>query len=101
MYKLGPRRILVTGTGAMGCVPGELASRSTNGGCSAEVQRAGALYNPQLEQMLRALNKKLGKDVFISANNGQMHLDFINNPQSFGTYIITYSIKMFNIDGKC
>ncbi|PRQ41636.1 putative triacylglycerol lipase [Rosa chinensis] len=84
LYKLGPRRILVTGTGAMGCVPGELATRATNGGCSAEVQRAGALYNPQLDQMLKGLNKKLGKDVFISANNGQMHLDFINNPRAFG-----------------
>ncbi|XP_048429175.1 GDSL esterase/lipase At5g18430-like [Pyrus x bretschneideri] len=84
LYQLGARRVLVTGTGPMGCAPAELAARSTNGGCSAELLRAAALYNPQLTQMLAGLNKKLGKDVFISANTRQMHADFINNPQAFG-----------------
>lgn len=84
----------MTGTGAMGCVPGELATRATNGGCSAEVQRAGALYNPQLDKMLKGLNKKLGKYVFISANNGQMHLDFINNPRAFGIYLPSHIVNL-------
>ncbi|XP_059438905.1 GDSL esterase/lipase At5g33370-like [Corylus avellana] len=84
LYKLGGRRVLVTGTGPMGCVPAELAMRNTNGGCSAELQRAAALFNPQLLQMLREINNKVGKDVFIAANTQRMHRDFINNPQAFG-----------------
>ncbi|KAJ0079043.1 hypothetical protein Patl1_23075 [Pistacia atlantica] len=84
LYKLGARRVLVTGTGPMGCVPAELATRGTNGGCSAELQRAAALYNPQLLNMLQGLNKKIGKNVFIGVNTQQMHTDFISNPQSFG-----------------
>ncbi|KAE8684075.1 GDSL esterase/lipase [Hibiscus syriacus] len=36
LYKLGARRVLVTGTGPMGCVPTELAMRGKNGGCSEQ-----------------------------------------------------------------
>ncbi|XP_030511574.1 GDSL esterase/lipase At5g33370-like isoform X2 [Rhodamnia argentea] len=84
LYRLGARRVLVTGTGPLGCVPAELAMRGTNGGCSAELQRAAALYNPQLIQMLRGLNNKLGSDVFIAANIQQMHTDFVTDPQAYG-----------------
>jgi len=68
----------------MGCVPAELAMRSTNGGCSAELQRAASLFNPQLVQMLKGLNKKIGNTVFVAANTQQSHLDFISNPQAYG-----------------
>ncbi|KAL5768069.1 hypothetical protein ACOSP7_014650 [Xanthoceras sorbifolium] len=84
LYKLGARRVLVTGTGPMGCVPAELAMRGTNGGCSAELQRAASLYNPQLVQMLREVNRKIGKTVFIGANTQQMHMDFVSSPQAYG-----------------
>uniref|UniRef100_A0A6N2KI81 GDSL esterase/lipase n=1 Tax=Salix viminalis TaxID=40686 RepID=A0A6N2KI81_SALVM len=77
LYKLGASRVLVTGTGPMGCAPAELAMRGTNGGCSAELQRAASLYNPQLVGMLKGLNKKIGKTVFVAANTQQSHLDFI------------------------
>lgn len=90
LYDLGARRVLVTGTGPLGCVPAELALRSTNGQCSAELQRAAALYNPQLEHMLRELNRKIGEDVFIAANTAQMHNDFVNNPTAYGTIYILY-----------
>ncbi|KAI9078412.1 hypothetical protein K1719_039631 [Acacia pycnantha] len=85
LYDLGARRVIVTGTGPLGCVPAELAMRSTNGGCSAELQRAAALYNPQLEHMLQGLNNKLGRrQVFIAANTARMHNDFVSNPAAFG-----------------
>ncbi|KAJ0013620.1 hypothetical protein Pint_20780 [Pistacia integerrima] len=84
LYNLGARRVLVTGTGPMGCVPAELAMRGTNGGCSQELQRASALYNPQLDQMTQQLNRDIGGTVFIAANTQQMHTDFISDPQAFG-----------------
>ncbi|KAH7543351.1 GDSL esterase/lipase At5g33370 [Ziziphus jujuba] len=84
LYKLGARRVLVTGTGPMGCAPAELAMRSSNGECSAELQRAAALYNPQLDQMLKDLNRKVGRDVFISTNTQLMRNNFITNPQAYG-----------------
>lgn len=74
----------MTGTGPLGCVPAELAQRSRNGQCSPELQRAAGLFNPQLTQMLLALNSELGSNVFIAANTQLTHYDFINNPQAFG-----------------
>ncbi|XP_054782431.1 GDSL esterase/lipase At5g33370-like [Prosopis cineraria] len=84
LYDIGARRVLVTGTGPLGCVPAELALRSRNGKCSAELQRAASLFNPQLVQMLGQLNSELGSQVFIGVNTRQMNLDFISNPQAFG-----------------
>ncbi|BAT87905.1 hypothetical protein LR48_Vigan10g158800 [Vigna angularis] len=84
LYEIGARRVLVTGTGPLGCVPAELAQRSANGECSAELQRAAALFNPQLVQIIRELNSEIGSDVFVAVNTQQMHVDFISNPQRYG-----------------
>ncbi|KAH0455485.1 hypothetical protein IEQ34_015517 [Dendrobium chrysotoxum] len=84
LYELGARRVLVTGTGPLGCVPTELALRSTNGDCAPELQRAANLFNPQLEQVINELNSDIGSDVFVAANAFRMHMDFISNPQAYG-----------------
>ncbi|WKA08782.1 hypothetical protein VitviT2T_026473 [Vitis vinifera] len=39
LYKLGARRVFVTGTGPMGCVPAKHAMRSKNRECAAELQQ--------------------------------------------------------------
>ncbi|CAA6666495.1 unnamed protein product [Spirodela intermedia] len=84
LQELGARRVLVTGTGPLGCVPAELALRSRDGNCDPELQRAASLFNPQLAQLIRNLNRDIGADVFIAANAFSMHMDFITNPQSYG-----------------
>ncbi|KAF5191947.1 GDSL esterase/lipase [Thalictrum thalictroides] len=84
LYDLGARRVLVTGTGPLGCVPAILAQRSTNGGCSVELSRAADLFNPQLVEIINQINTQVGSNVFIAANTNQMHLNFINSPQSYG-----------------
>ncbi|XWS36527.1 hypothetical protein CRYUN_Cryun20dG0092400 [Craigia yunnanensis] len=84
LYKLGGRRVLVTGTGPLGCVPAELAMRSRNGECVPEIQQAAAIFNPLLVQLIQQLNSQLGSDVFISANAFSMNMNFISNPQRFG-----------------
>uniref|UniRef100_A0A5B6YNJ7 Uncharacterized protein n=1 Tax=Davidia involucrata TaxID=16924 RepID=A0A5B6YNJ7_DAVIN len=84
LYELGGRRVLVTGTGPMGCVPAELATRSRNGECAEEPQQASAIFNPELVQMLQSLNQEIGSDVFIGVNTIEMHNDFIHNPQAYG-----------------
>lgn len=84
LYDLGARRVIVTGTGPMGCVPAELGMRSRDGNCVPVLQQAANLFNPQLVQMINGLNNKIGKHVFIAANAQQMHMDFISDPQAFG-----------------
>nr|XP_043634211.1 GDSL esterase/lipase At5g33370-like isoform X2 [Erigeron canadensis] len=92
MYDLGARRVLVMGTGPMGCVPAELAQRSRTGECSVELQRAADLYNPQLNDMLRSLNDEKGGQIFVAANTMRMHMDFISNPQAYGTKVPYFSM---------
>ncbi|XP_015892168.3 GDSL esterase/lipase At4g28780 [Ziziphus jujuba] len=84
LYELGARRVLVTGTGPLGCVPSALAQRSNNGECIEEFQQAAAIFNPLLVQMTQELNQEFGSDVFVTANAFQMNMDFINSPQKFG-----------------
>jgi len=93
LYDLGGRRVLVTGTGPMGCVPAELALRSRNGECDVELQRAASLFNPQLVEMVKGLNQEIGAHVFIAVNAYEMHMDFVTNPQDFGTYVHYYFIS--------
>ncbi|KAI6692795.1 hypothetical protein NL676_020505 [Syzygium grande] len=76
LHELGARRVLVTGTGPLGCVPAELAMRGRNGQCAPELQEAALLFNPQLAQMLRGSTG--------AANTNLMHRDFINDPQAYG-----------------
>lgn len=87
LYELGARRVLVTGTGPLGCVPAELAQHSRNGECYAELQEAANLFNPQLVDLLGQLNSEIGSDVFISANAFAMNMDFIGNPEAYGIYM--------------
>ena len=77
----------MTATGPLGCVPAERALRSRNGECAIELQRAASLFNPQLFQMLDGLNNEIGSSIFIAANAFDMHMDFVSNPQAYGTYL--------------
>lgn len=88
LFELGARRVLVTGTGPLGCVPSQLATRSTNGECVNELQQAAQIFNSLLVQMTKDLNTQLGSDVFIAVNAYQMNMNFITNPQDFGLFNI-------------
>ncbi|RDX88683.1 GDSL esterase/lipase [Mucuna pruriens] len=63
LYELGARRVLVTGTGPLGCVPSQLATRSSNGECVPELQQAAQIFNPLLVQMTREINSQVGSDI--------------------------------------
>ncbi|KAK3158461.1 hypothetical protein QOZ80_2AG0137530 [Eleusine coracana subsp. coracana] len=84
LYELGARRVIVTGTGPLGCVPAELALHSQNGECAAELMRAVNLFNPQLVDMVRGVNRDIGADVFVTANTYRMNFDYLSNPENYG-----------------
>ncbi|KAL8211471.1 hypothetical protein R6Q57_005908 [Mikania cordata] len=84
LYELGLRRVLVTGTGPLGCVPSELAQRGRDGNCAPDLQRAASLFNPQLQAMINSLNREIGRDVFVGANIRQTNIDFISDPGRYG-----------------
>lgn len=84
LYELGARRVIVTGTGMIGCVPAELALHSLDGECAPGLTRAADLFNPQLVRMLGELNDELGHDAFIAANTNKISFDFVFNPRDYG-----------------
>ncbi|VFQ86289.1 unnamed protein product [Cuscuta campestris] len=84
LYELGARRVLVTGTGPLGCVPAELAERGRNGQCADELQESAAIFNPLLIQMIQDLNQELGSTVFVAVNAREMQNDFVHNPRAYG-----------------
>ncbi|CAL4933730.1 unnamed protein product [Urochloa decumbens] len=84
LYAMGCRRVLVTGTGPLGCAPAILAQRSRNGECAAELMRAASLFNPQLARALEALNARFGAGTFIAANAFRVHFDFVSDPAAHG-----------------
>jgi hypothetical protein len=88
------RRVIVTGTGPLGCAPAEIAMRSTNGRCAAELMRATDLFNPQLVQTLKELNSQFGTDVFIAANSNRMHFDFVVNPGAYGNKPFSHIVNL-------
>ena len=55
-----------------------------NGECAAELTRAVNLFNPQMVDMVRGLNRAIGADVFVTANTYRMNFDYLANPQDFG-----------------
>ena len=90
LYEMGARRVVVTGTGMIGCVPAELAMHSVDGECARDLTEAADLFNPQLVRMLAGLNADIGSDVFIAANTNRVSFDFMFNPQDYGTHARTH-----------
>ncbi|ONK57304.1 uncharacterized protein A4U43_C10F18690 [Asparagus officinalis] len=84
LYDIGARRVLVTETGPLGCVPAALALRSPSGDCAVELIRAANLFNTQLEQIINELNSEAGSDVFVAGDAFKSHMNFINDPQAYG-----------------
>ncbi|XP_055811779.1 GDSL esterase/lipase At4g28780-like [Solanum dulcamara] len=84
LHDLGARRVLVTGTGPLGCVPAELAMWSSNGECAKELQQAAKIFNSLLVQMTKRLNQQLSSDIFVAVNAMEMQNDFFTKPKEFG-----------------
>lgn len=71
--------------------------RGRNGECSAELQRAAALFNPQLAQIINSLNEEIGSHVFIAVNTQMMHMDFVSNPQAYGILFLSLSFLLCSL----
>ncbi|KAH9304578.1 hypothetical protein KI387_008982, partial [Taxus chinensis] len=84
LYDLGGRRVLVTSTGPLGCAPGVKATRSRNGECTAELQRAASLFNSQLRSLINRLNGEASAQVFTFADSYSMNMGIFSNPAAYG-----------------
>lgn len=91
---MGARKVMVTGTGPLGCVPAELAQHSLDGKCASELQNAAYMFNPKLVRIIKCLNRELNCNAFLAVNTHQIHMDFITNPKAFGMYVLNLSSKV-------
>ncbi|KAE8772676.1 GDSL esterase/lipase [Hordeum vulgare] len=71
LYDMGARRVVVTGTGPLGCAPAQVA-RSRGGECDADLTS------------MEELNARYGSRTFIAASTFRIHLDFISDPAAYG-----------------
>uniref|UniRef100_A0A7N0U720 GDSL esterase/lipase n=1 Tax=Kalanchoe fedtschenkoi TaxID=63787 RepID=A0A7N0U720_KALFE len=85
LHELGARKVLVTGSGAIGCAPAEMAMRrQPNGRCDPTLQRAARIYNPLLADLIHQLNAEVKATVYIAADTRGLNMDLIDNPQKYG-----------------
>uniref|UniRef100_R7W4W5 GDSL esterase/lipase LTL1 n=1 Tax=Aegilops tauschii TaxID=37682 RepID=R7W4W5_AEGTA len=73
------------GHGAAGVRAGGAgAAQQQRGVRGGAANRAVDLFNPQVVDMVRGLNRDAGADVFVSANAYRANFDYLANPQSYG-----------------
>lgn len=88
LFQAGARKILVLGTGPIGCLPHFLfASNSTTGECLTSVNQLISKFNTQLAMMIRDFNEEnLGshaiyRDVYMIVEQMSKH------PQAYGEFL--------------
>ncbi|KAL0306324.1 UNVERIFIED_CONTAM: GDSL esterase/lipase [Sesamum radiatum] len=85
IYKLGARKISLTGLPPMGCLPLERTTNlASGGGCIDEYNKVAMDFNQQLQALVETLNKELSGLRLVFANPYATLYDIIQNPHSFG-----------------
>ncbi|CAN1132106.1 GDSL esterase/lipase At5g33370, partial [Linum perenne] len=109
LYELGFRRILVKGSGPVGCYPKVLAagkrSKKKRSGkdddeCDEELQSVAASFNSRLGQVTTQLNSDVGYQAFIFINAFDSGTDIIANPRSYAN-VACCGQGPYNGVGRC
>ncbi|XP_077217474.1 GDSL-motif lipase 7 [Tasmannia lanceolata] len=84
LYRLGARKMVLVGIGALGCIPSQLSMASGNNGCVERVNNLVTAFNDRLVQMSNTLNATLPGSFFVYQNIYGVFSDMINNPSNYG-----------------
>ncbi|KAJ3683202.1 hypothetical protein LUZ60_013429 [Juncus effusus] len=90
LYDLGARKVVVIGVGQIGCIPYELArmNDNKNKACNDKINKAIAMYNAGLIQMVKRFNSNLPDAKFIYVNTYESSKDLIANAATYGFTVI-------------
>jgi len=89
LYNMGARKVLVASIGPMGCIPLQLALRSSkNGKCDEKVNGDVRLFNVGVLAMVKQLNAKLPGAHFLYMDAYKGGMDIISNPSQYGLKIV-------------
>ncbi|KAG0479258.1 hypothetical protein HPP92_010116 [Vanilla planifolia] len=83
MYKLGARKFVVVGTGALGCCP-SLRSQNRSGDCNVWANSVSDLYNQAAASLLREMKTQLGDMNYSFFNTYLAFLELILRPEKYG-----------------
>ncbi|KAL2245891.1 UNVERIFIED_CONTAM: GDSL esterase/lipase, partial [Sesamum indicum] len=84
IYKLGAKKISLTGLPPMGCLPLErTANLASGGGCIDEYNKVAMDFNQQLQSLVETLNRELSGLRLVLVNPYATLYNIIQNPRSF------------------
>ncbi|KAJ1704220.1 hypothetical protein LUZ63_003999 [Rhynchospora breviuscula] len=91
LYDLGVRKAAIVGLGQIGCIPYELArlnnNTNNNKTCNDNINKAIAIYNAGLLQMVKQFNTKPGAK-FVYVNTFESSKDLVSNADTYGFSVI-------------
>ncbi|KAL8268303.1 hypothetical protein R6Q59_002101 [Mikania micrantha] len=97
LYKLGARKIAVSGLSFLGCIPFEIARFGINGApCVEPINNAVKLFNDQLPPLVDGLNNDLPNAIFTFIN-----ITSISTPQEGEPSLSNVPCCPVNSDGLC
>ncbi|MCL7040943.1 hypothetical protein MKW94_003458 [Papaver nudicaule] len=101
IYKLGGRKFLIYGLGALGCLPIVIAGANPTTLCVDDVNNLINLYNNGLPAMLQRLTSSLQGSTFVRADLFSLGLAQFQDPVKFGYANGRTPCCNFDMFGKC
>ena len=86
LYNLGARKMVLAGSGPLGCIPSQLSMvRGKNSsGCVTKINNLISMFNSRLQDLPNTLNKTLPGSFFIYQNFYDLFHDMVVNPSRYG-----------------
>ncbi|XP_051129833.1 GDSL esterase/lipase At1g33811-like [Andrographis paniculata] len=93
LYKLGARKVIVSGIGKIGCIPYELARYNGSGSaCNEEINSAIALFNNGLKALVDGYNnnnnQQLPGSKFVYLDSFRSSQDLVENAKTYGFEVV-------------
>lgn len=93
LYNLGARKMVLGGTGPLGCIPSQLYmvnGTNNNSKCVTKINNLVSMFNSRLKDLPNTLNTTLPGSFFIYQNIYDLFHDIVVNPSKYGKMTSTY-----------
>ncbi|CAN7114296.1 unnamed protein product [Brassica rapa subsp. narinosa] len=89
LYNLGARKMVLAGSGPLGCIPSQLSmvKGKNSSGCVTKINNLISMFNSRLKDLPNTLNKTLPGSLFIYQNFYDLFHDMVVNPSRYGLVI--------------
>ncbi|KAG7555392.1 GDSL lipase/esterase [Arabidopsis suecica] len=89
LYNLGARKMVLAGSGPLGCIPSQLSmvSGNNNSGCVTKINNMVSMFNSRLKDLANTLNTTLPGSFFVYQNVFDLFHDMVVNPSRYGLVV--------------